>query len=174
LGELPDPLELADGKPVRDAKTWIEKRRPEIVRLFEENQYGRSPGRPAGMTFDVFDNGTPALEGKAIRRQVTVHFAAGKKMDLLLYRPAHAHKPAPFLLNLGFWANSNTVDDPGVKAGEVWGQEKKKIPASEGRRFAKIYVVRLINAGFGFGTTYYGDTITISRAASNMEFAHCF
>src|SRR5437868_8411546 len=61
---LPDPLILANGKPVRDAKTWREKRRPEIVRLFEENQYGRDPGRPAGMTFDVFDKGTPAFDGK--------------------------------------------------------------------------------------------------------------
>src|SRR5580704_15977521 len=98
---LPDPLVLANGKPVGDAKTWNEKRRPEIVRLFEENQYGRAPGRPAGMTFEVFDKGTHAFDGKAIRRQVTVHFSAdpaGPKMDLLLYLPAHAQKPVPFLL----------------------------------------------------------------------------
>jgi len=154
---LPDPLVLADGKPVRDAKTWADKRRPEIVRLFEENQYGRSPGRPSGMTFDVFDKGTPAFEGKAIRRQVTVHFSAGTKMDLLLYLPAQAQKPVPFLLNLSFSANSNTVDDPGVKPGEVWGPDKKRIPASQGRRFGKVDVVRLLDAGFGFGTIYYGD-----------------
>src|ERR1700676_1206072 len=100
---LPDPLVLANGKPVRDAKTWTEKRRPDNVRLFEENQYGRSPVRPAGMTFDVFDKGTPAFDGKAIRRQVTVHFSAdpaGPKMDLLLYLPARATKPAPFLVNI--------------------------------------------------------------------------
>ncbi|HEY5442929.1 MAG TPA: hypothetical protein VIJ87_00330, partial [Pyrinomonadaceae bacterium] len=87
---LPDPLVLANGKPVRDAKTWFQKRRPEIVSLFEENQYGRSPGRPADMSFDVFDKGTPALEGKAIRRQVTVYFSkdkSGPKMDLLIYLP---------------------------------------------------------------------------------------
>src|ERR1700733_9066827 len=104
---LPDPLVLANGKPVRDAKTWNEKRRPEIVRLFEENQYGRAPGRPSAMTFDVFDKGTPAFDGKAIRRQVTVHFSAdkeGPKMDLLLYLPAHAQKPVPFLLNASFSA----------------------------------------------------------------------
>ena len=62
-----------------------EQRRAEIVRLFEENQYGRSPGRPAAMSFDVFDKGTPALDGKAIRRQVTIYFSAdkaGPKMDL--------------------------------------------------------------------------------------------
>jgi hypothetical protein len=56
---LPDPLVLANGKPVRDAKTWTEKRRPEIVRLFEDNEYGRSPGRPAGMIFDMFDRERP-------------------------------------------------------------------------------------------------------------------
>src|SRR5260370_27143418 len=61
--QLPDPLALANGKAVRDAKTWNEKRRPEIVRLFEENQYGRAPGRPADMSFDVFDKGTPAMGG---------------------------------------------------------------------------------------------------------------
>jgi hypothetical protein len=155
--KLPDPLVLAEGKPVRDAKTWTEKRRPEIVRLFEENQYGRAPGRPSGMTFDVFEKGTPAFEGKAIRRQVTVNFAPGKKMDLLVYLPAHSPKPAPFLLELSFSANSKTVDDPGVKPGEVWGPDKKKIPASQGRSFGKVDVVRLLDAGFGFGTIYYGD-----------------
>src|SRR5215813_5503090 len=93
---LPDPLVFADGKPVRDAKTWNQKRRPEIVRLYEENQFGRSPGRPAGMSFDVFDKGTTALNGNALRRQVTVYFSRdkqGPKMDLLIYLPAGARKP---------------------------------------------------------------------------------
>src|ERR1700722_19919586 len=62
---LPNPLVLANGKPVKDAKMWTEKRRPEIVKLFEENQFGRSPGRPADMSFEVFDKGTPAFDGKA-------------------------------------------------------------------------------------------------------------
>ena len=84
---LPDPLKLANGKPVRDAAAWMKKRRPELVRLFEDNIYGRSPGRPAGMTFDLFDKGTPALDGKALRKQVTIHFStnpAGPKADVAL------------------------------------------------------------------------------------------
>src|SRR5436309_2471469 len=93
---LPDPLILANGRPVRNARTWTEKRRPEIVKLFEENEYGRAPGRPSAMSFDVFDRGTPALEGKAVRRQVTIYFSAdkaGPKMDLLLYLPAASTQP---------------------------------------------------------------------------------
>jgi hypothetical protein len=157
---LPDPLTLANGKQLRDAKTWLNERRPELVRLFEENQYGRSPGRPKDMSFDVFDKGTPVFEGKALRRQVTVYFSkdkAGPKMDLLVYVPSAASKPVPLLLNLGFGANSSTVDDPGIKPGEVWGRDKKKVPASQGRSFGRINVVPLLEAGIGFATVYYGD-----------------
>ena len=156
---LPDPLTLANGKPVRDAKTWTEKRRPEIVRLFEENEYGRSPGRPKAMTFDVFDKGTPALDGKALRRQVTVYFSAkksGPKMDLLLYLPAGVTKPVPLLLNISFSANSTTVDDPGVKPGEVWGRDKKRVPAPKGG-IGRLNVAPFLAAGFGVATVYYGD-----------------
>jgi hypothetical protein len=32
---LPEPLKLNNGEPVRDAKTWYSKRRPEIVEMFE-------------------------------------------------------------------------------------------------------------------------------------------
>src|SRR5579859_1176817 len=60
---LPDALTLNNGKPVRDAKTWYAKRRPEIVELFESQQYGRAPGRPAGENFEIVDKGTPALNG---------------------------------------------------------------------------------------------------------------
>ena len=156
---LPDPLTLANGKPVRDAGTWNEKRRPEIVRLFEENQYGRVPARPKAMSFEVFDKGTPALDGKALRRQVTIYFYAdknGPKVDLLLYLPAEARKPVPMLLNISFSPNSSTVDDPGVKPGEMWGRDKKRVPAPQGG-IGRLNVVPFLEAGFGVATMYYGD-----------------
>lgn len=161
---LPDPLVLQNGKPVRDAKTWFSKRRPQIVKLYEEDQYGRSPGRPKDMSFDVFDKGTTALDGKAIRKQVTIYFSkdkSGPKMDLLVYVPAAsaaAHKPVPLLLNISFTANSNTVDDPGVKPGEVWNPKlHKRVPAVKGRGFGHLNVLPLLDAGFGVATFYYGD-----------------
>ncbi|HEX6626001.1 MAG TPA: hypothetical protein VF064_19950 [Pyrinomonadaceae bacterium] len=157
---LPDPLVLADGKRVRDANTWNKKRRPEIVRLFEEHQFGRSPVRPAGMSFDVFDKGTPALGGKALRRQVTVYFSpdkAGPKMDLLVYLPAGARGAVPLLLNLSFTANSNVVDDPGIKPGEVWGRDRKRTPAPKGTNFGRLDVLPFLASGIGVATVYYGD-----------------
>ena len=40
---LPDPLVLQNGKTVRDAKTWTSKRRPEVLKLYETEIYGRVP-----------------------------------------------------------------------------------------------------------------------------------
>ena len=157
---LPNPLVLANGKPVKDAKTWTEKRRPEIVKLFEDNQFGRAPGRPADMTFEVFDKGTPAFDGKAVRKQITIYLSkdkSGPKIDLLEYLPATAKGPSPLLLNVSFSANSSAVDDPGVKRGEIWGQDHKKVPATAGRSFGKLPVAKFIDAGYGVATFYYGD-----------------
>ncbi|HYW70330.1 MAG TPA: hypothetical protein VE961_04815 [Pyrinomonadaceae bacterium] len=157
---LPDPLMFANGKKVRDANEWMKKRRPEIVRLFEENQFGRSPGRPADMSFDVFDKGTPALDGKAIRRQVTIYFSrnkTGPKMDLLIYLPANANKPVPVFLNLSFTANSSAVDDPGIKPGEIWGRDKKRAPAPKGGALGRLDVLPFLAQGIAVATVYYGD-----------------
>jgi hypothetical protein len=157
---LPDPLVLANRELVRDSETWYQKRRPEIVRLFEENQFGRSPGRPADMSFDVYDKGTPALDGRAIRKQITVYFSSdktGPQMNMLVYLPADANKPVPLLLNLSFFANSSVVDDPGIKPGEVWGRNKKKVPAPKSMNFGKLNVIPFLAHGIGVASIYYGD-----------------
>jgi hypothetical protein len=60
-------------------------------------------------------------------------------------------------LNMSFSANSLAVDDPGVKEGEIWGQDHKKVPASKGRSFGKLPVAKFIDAGYGVANFYYGD-----------------
>jgi hypothetical protein len=62
------------------------------------------------------------------------------------------------LLNAGFTANNLTVDDPGVKVGEVWNaQQKKRLPATTGRGFGRLNALRLIEHGFGVATVNYAD-----------------
>ena len=45
---LPDPLVMQSGARVRDAATW-NKRRVELLRLFAENEYGRTPAWPKNL-----------------------------------------------------------------------------------------------------------------------------
>ncbi|MGE4587577.1 MAG: hypothetical protein AB7D05_09570, partial [Mangrovibacterium sp.] len=129
--ELPDPLILQNGERVTDATNWMKRRRPEIVELFREHQFGKTPDREE-LTYKVFETGTPAFNGKAIRSQVTLYFTkdtASHKADLLIYLPAGMQKPAPLFLNISFMPNILTVDDPGVRRGMMWNREGKRVPA---------------------------------------------
>ena len=131
---LPDPLKLNNGKPVTDARTWVEKRRPEIRQLIEENWFGRSPGRPTDMNFEVVEQGTSSFDGKAIRSQVIIYFTkerTGPKMDLLVYLPAEASGPVPLFLNMSFFANNLAVVDPGIKIGRRWDRQSLKQIAAQ-------------------------------------------
>jgi hypothetical protein len=158
---LPDPLVLKDGKPVKDAKTWTMRRRPEIVRIFETQQFGIAPSRPRGERFEVVEKGTEALGGKAIRKRVDIHLMANKSapvIHLVEYLPAALKRPVPMLLTISFTAPSNMIDDPGLPEGEVWdAKTKTKVPAKTGRAFGKINVGAFLDAGIGVATFYYGD-----------------
>jgi hypothetical protein len=50
---LPDPLVLLSGERVTDAQTWFEKRRPEIVRLYETEIFGKVPANAPKVTWEV-------------------------------------------------------------------------------------------------------------------------
>ncbi len=157
---LPDLFTASDGRRISNAKDWLRIRRPEIVRLFEESQFGKAPGKPAGMRFDVFDKGTPAFGGKALRKQVTIRPLKGdpeQKIDVVIYLPANSKKPVPLLLSISFAAPNQIIDDAGIKIGEIWNQQGQKVKADQPSRFGKMNVEQFIDAGFGFATFYYGD-----------------
>jgi hypothetical protein len=157
---LPDPLKFSDGKTVRSAREWYNKRRPQIVSLFEEFEYRKLPPAPAKLSYKVFDNGTSALNGKAIRKQVTIYFTkdtGDHKMDLLIYLPAGASKPVPVFFNVGFSPNASVVDDPGVRLGLMWGRDGKKVPVQRRGGFGRMDVDQFLSQGIGFATVCYGD-----------------
>jgi len=156
---LPDPLTMNNGKKVTSAGMWMKERRPEIFNMYQQIQFGKAPGKPAELKFDVFDKGTPVFSGAAIRKQVTVYFTkdtTDHKMDLLIYLPVSAQKPAPLLLNVSFVPNSLSVADSGVKKGYMWTRDGKKVPATQ-TAFRKFDVEKFITNGIGVALVYYGD-----------------
>jgi hypothetical protein len=157
---LPDPLIFPDGKKVKNARQWNKIRRPQIVSLFEEFEYGKVPDAKKDLKFNVFDKGTPSLDGKAIRRQVTVYLTndtSDHKLEILIYLPAGINKPVPIFFNVSFSPNVSVVNDPGIKAGYTWGRDGKKVPAQRTGRFGRIDPGMFLSQGIGFATVYYGD-----------------
>ena len=167
---LPDPLIAAGGERVRDAKTWNSRRRPEILKLFESHVYGRSQGRPAGMVFEVTSVVQAALGGKAVRKEVSVLFTGkkdGPKLDLLMYLPAGAAKPAPVFLGLNFGGNQTVHPDPGITLNRGWMREDRTgrgvvvdhraTEKSRGNAATSWAVEKILARGYGLVTAYYGD-----------------
>ncbi|MFH5883376.1 alpha/beta hydrolase family protein [Halalkalibaculum sp. DA3122] len=158
--QLPDPLLLANGEKVDNADTWYEQRRPELLELFKEFQFGRAPEPPADLKYNVFDKGTVTHDGTAVRKQVTVYFSSEENepsMELLIYLPAEATAPVPILFTPSFLANSTRVNDPGVKRGHIWNREQERVPAPEKSNFGELDVQQFISRGIGIATVYYGD-----------------
>jgi len=98
---LPDPLILMNGEKVIDTAVWNAKRRPEILRLFEENVYGKAPtGRPEGLHWKVISEDSQALGGLAVKRKVTICLSSTEnwpKLDVDITLPKN-DKPVPVLL----------------------------------------------------------------------------
>lgn len=159
---LPDALTLQNGKKVQNAKEWYRKRRPEILKLFEENQYGKWPAKKPKLRYEISQD--YGLEGSAVRKQVTLYFSKdndGPRVDVLIYLPKDATGPVPLLLNLSFSPNCLTVADPGVKEGRRWDRQGnlsivKSNPEMAGHGLDAT-VREFLKEGYGFATLCYTD-----------------
>jgi hypothetical protein len=165
---LPDPLVCLDGSKVTDAKTWETIRRPEILKLYETHVYGKAPGRPKDMTFEVRSIDKNALGGKAIRKEVVVYFGAdkkGPKMDILIYLPANAKGKVPIFVGLNFGGNQAVNADPGITITSSWVANNAKLGIKDnkatdrmrGIEASRWSIEECLAAGFGVATIYCGD-----------------
>ena len=102
---LPDPLRSADGTPVRDAKTWMSRRRPEILRLYENEIYGRIPAQTPKVTWRVAETDPAARDGAAVMKRVVGRVGDGgaaPEIKLTVHTPAKAKGSVPLILLLNF------------------------------------------------------------------------
>lgn len=165
---LPDPLVLANGERVTDAKTWLERRRPEVLRLFENQVYGKTPSATKGVKFEVRSVAKDALGGLATRKQITIRFSGdpkGPKMDLLVYLPSAAKKPVPAFVGLNFGGNHTVHKDPGITLATAWtrgtgkqqGTSSQATEESRGSDAKSWQVEKILARGYGLATAYYCD-----------------
>ena len=159
---LPDPLVCSDGTKVTNAEVWRQKRRPEILRLFEEHMFGKAPGKPPMMTFVTASVNKDALNGVATRKEVTVHFTGRKQdpnMSILIYLPNKGPRPVPLFMGLNFGGNHAINADPGITITKSWMREgsHRATVDSRGKAASRWPVERILDRGYGLATIYYGD-----------------
>jgi len=161
---LPDPLGCADGTKVADAETWRQKRRPEVLRLFEQHMFGKAPGKPQAMTFVMTSRDTNAIGGRATRKEVAVYLTGRRQdpnMSILIYLPNKGPRPVPLFVGLNFQGNHAIHADPGIAITKAWmrsTENNHRAPAdSRGRAASRWPVERILERGYGLATIYYGD-----------------
>jgi hypothetical protein len=168
---VPDPLVCADGSRVDTVAEWRERRRPELLNLFSELVYGRTPaGAPADMHWAVTSVDRQALNGAAVRKEVTIWFTAGHDgpaLHLLVYQPAQPPPPGgwPVFLGLNFFGNHSVHPDPGITLSSAWMRESeahhivdhRATEASRGTHADRWQIETVLARGFATATAYYGD-----------------
>ena len=165
---LPALLKTSGGKQVDSPELWWKVRRPEILSLFESEVYGKSPAPPKNMLFEVTSQKNDALNGKAIRKEVSVYFTGkkeGPRMDLLIYLPAKATKPVPVFMGLNFYGNHTIENDPEITLSTQWMRANKDkgivnnraTEKSRGASSSRWPVEQILDRGYGLVAIYCGD-----------------
>jgi hypothetical protein len=106
---LPDPLALSGGGVVRTREQWP-ARRAEILEMFRETVYGRSPGRPERLRFEALEENPKAMGGRATLKRIAILSGqAGRehRFGLTLFLPNARQGRAPVFLLI----NNRSVND---------------------------------------------------------------
>jgi hypothetical protein len=136
---LPDPLAFK-GQTIASMQAWP-ARRADILDLFRDNVYGRSPGRPEHLDFSVLEENRAAMEGAATLRRIAIvsrQGARSHRFELTLFLPNRRSTPAPVFLLINNRAPSNTDPTRAVKSG-FWPAEQ------------------LIARGYGIAAFHYAE-----------------
>jgi hypothetical protein len=162
---LPDPLLFKNGKKVSSLKQWP-ARRQEILDELTHEMYGVMPPRPTDVRYQVFDNDKNALDGKATRRQVTVHIREKDReasFDVLIYIPNKIKHPVPTIVGINFGGNQTINSDPAIKISTAWTENSKNAPcavngkateACRGLNASMWPVDSILDAGFALAILY--------------------
>jgi hypothetical protein len=121
---LPDPLVMANGQRVKNASEWRDRRRPEILRAYETEIYGRIPANTPKVTWEVAETNASAKENAAVMRRIVGRMGT-QVVPMMVYTPAKATRPVPLILLINFGggpqvegrpANNTQFTDPPVAA----------------------------------------------------------
>lgn len=105
--QLPDPLLLKNGTRVVTADVWWEQRRPELIRDFEGEVYGRVPETVPAVSWRVDSEDTVTVGDFQVRQKMLIGTVDNSafpgvtvKIHLMLGTPVDVNVPVPLVLKL--------------------------------------------------------------------------
>jgi len=165
--KLPDVLTRLNGGKVKSAKVWYKRQRPDILKKFTEEVYGKVPEKLGISEVKVWETSNEAINGLAIRKQLSLFFKKGDRnleVNVLMYLPK-SQKKVPVFLAYNFSGNHTVYNDPNIRLTESWVNDNPSVgiinnrvtEQSRGSDSDSWQVENTIKAGYGLVTVYYGD-----------------
>jgi hypothetical protein len=165
---LPPLLVCGDGTTVTTKEQWNEKRRPELLELFQAHVYGRTPAGAPDVKFTVSDVTTDALNGLATRKLVNIALAGNPQwqgIDMMLFLPNGAAAAAPVFIGLSFSGNHAVTTETDVPISTRWMRSapdkgvvnNRATKASRGVEGSRWPLETILKRGYAVATAYYGD-----------------
>jgi hypothetical protein len=155
---LPDPLVMASGERVASANQWFKSRRPEILKYYRDEIYGRVPANAPKVTWVVSETDAAARGGTAIMKRVVGQMGDkpnGPKMTLTVQLPAKASEPVPVLLNISFGFPPGARGQAAAKTRQL---PPAKAEAAKGRGPSGFDAVgEVLGRGWGYASLSYGE-----------------
>jgi hypothetical protein len=175
---LPDPLKLASGEPVRDAKTWTQMRRPELIDYYQKEIYGRIPAAAPKVTWQIISTDPRALGGLATMKQLAGHMGSpeGPAIGVTLYTPNAVTKPVPALVSISFnfavlrGRGRGPASASGGTAQVSGGTAARNVPARSGFG-SRGTPSELISNGFACASIIYNSIETDAQGQANVNIA---
>lgn len=162
--QLPDPLTTETGQRVLNSDAWVTQRRPEILRLFESQVYGRAPER-CEIQHSLVSSVAEVMDGKCLRREVDVSFGKqndAKTMRLLIFTPQNRPN-APVFVGFNFQGNHTVDADPSISLTKNWVRNRGGIKdnrandSTRGSASGRWPIEMILDRGYAVATIYYGD-----------------
>lgn len=165
---LPDPLRSTAGEPIRTAADWSGMRRPEVLELFRNHVYGRTPESLPRSGSTLVSDHPQARGGRATRQRIQVPLTRGSDgpaLDLLVYLPNSRSGKVPVFLGLNFDGNHTVTLEADIPLAPGWVPNRPQwgithnaaTDASRGSAAGRWPIDRLLERGYGLATLYCGD-----------------
>jgi hypothetical protein len=149
----PDPLTTFSGEKVKDAAMWRDVRRPELVRVFEDEIYGRVPENVPAIRWEVVKEEKVDMEGIPCIRQDLAGVADNSacpsievRIQAQLTWPEAAKRPIPVIMEFGYILPAGFSFPGGAPKTKSWQQQ-----VVERGWAAAVIVTGSIQADGGYG-----------------------
>jgi hypothetical protein len=165
--DVPDPLTTFKGRKIKNEKQWLKKGRPELLDFFTHNVYGKVPGKIDISKAEVIEQSNSAFKDKARRKQVDLVFnREGKSLhfNILIYLPQNRDR-VPLFLGYNFNGNHTVSEEAEIIISDAWARNNPSVgiinnqltEQSRGVSKSRWAIERILNAGYGLATIYYGE-----------------